>query len=117
MIPLATTTISVLRLTAVQLSDPYTDESVDSGPASGFVVVQTDVRAHISAPSGRELVNGGEQSDVSFRLTCDPCDLGHSDRVRDESTGAVFLVDWAVARSGLGLSHVEAGLRMVQGLT
>lgn len=116
MIPLATTTISVLRLTAAQLADPYDNESVDSGPASGFNVVQTGIRAHISAPSGREQVAGGEQADVAFKLAADPCDLDHADRVKDESTGHVFLVDWAFLRTAMGLDHVTAQLRRVSGL-
>lgn len=107
MIPLSTTTITVLRVASV---DPYEPSTM----APGTVV--TGVRAHISVPNvGASQIVGGQQSVVEPRLTCDVCDLRHTDEVRDDSTGQTFQVSWVQQRLGLGLDHLEAGLRIVQG--
>ena len=108
-IPLATTQISVLRVAADPARDPY-----DAKPAAA--VIASGIRAHISTPNGREQTAGGSQEVVEFRLSCDPVDLRHTDQVQDEATGAVYEVTWARAREGLGLDHVEAGLKQVAGV-
>ena len=108
-VPLATTTIAVLRAPADASRDPYDVQPEPETVASG-------VRAHISSPSGRERVAGGSQEVVEFRLACDLTDLRHTDRVQDEQSGATYEVVWARARQGLGLDHVEAGLRQVNGV-
>ncbi|MBM4414904.1 MAG: hypothetical protein FJ035_01235 [Chloroflexi bacterium] len=107
-VPLATTTIAVLRVPVDATRDPY-----DAQPAADTVA--SGVRAHISSPSGREHVAGGSQEVVEFRLACDPVDLRHTDRVQDEQTGSTYEVVWARPRQGLGLDHIEAGLKQVSG--
>lgn len=107
MIPFATTTITVRR--PAPTDEPYETP----GPTS---VVASGVRAHISTSRGSENVVGGDQEVVYFRLTCDPVDLDHADFVDDEATGLVYDCEWARLRRGLGLDHVEAGLRQVEGV-
>lgn len=109
-IPLASTTVSILR-PLVTINDPYNDNT-----GTDYSTVESGIRAHISSPSGREIVRGGEQADVSFHLSADPCDLDHADRIVDEMTGATYLVDWTFDRPGFGLDHVEAGIRKIVGL-
>ncbi|MBM3679152.1 MAG: hypothetical protein FJW96_14955 [Actinobacteria bacterium] len=108
-IPLATTTIAVLRVPADASRDPYDPQPEPETVASG-------IRAHISSPSGRERTAGGSQEVVEFRLACDPTDLRHTDRVQDEQSDAVYEVIWARPRQGHGLDHVEAGLKQVTGV-
>lgn len=108
-VPIATTTIAVLRVPTDVSRDPY-----DAQPDPETVV--SGVRAHVSSPSGRERVAGGSQEVVEFRLACDPTDLRHTDRVQDEQSGATYEVVWARPRQGLGLDHVEAGLKQVTGV-
>jgi len=79
-VPLHTTTVSVLRVPADSARDPY-------DPQPEPEVVDSGVPAHISSPSGRERTAGGSQEVVEFRLTCDPTDLTHTDRVQDDQTG------------------------------
>lgn len=110
-LPLATTTITIKRVLAdLSTTDPYEATAVPETIASG-------IRAHISSPSGSELVGGADsQESVTFRLDCDPTDLAHTDIVTDETTGQDYRVTWARSRSGLGLDHVEAGLLQVTGV-
>lgn len=100
-IPLATTTITITRPAVAD--DPYDGAETTTTVAAG-------VRAHISTPSGREQRAGGSQETIDFRLNCDTVDLRHGDRVTDAQAEAYEVV-WAQARVGLGLDHVEAGLR------
>lgn len=109
MIPVATTTIAVLRVPADPARDPE-----DAQPDA--VEVATGIRAHISTSRGREVVEGAStQEIVDFRLSCDSTDIEKDDQVRDEQTGEVYEVTWARARRGLGLDHTQAGLKQVAG--
>lgn len=109
MIPVATTTIEVLRLPADPTRDPEDPQPAPVSVASG-------VRAHISTSRGREVVQGqSTQEIVEFRLSCDTADIQQDDQVRDEATGEVYHVMWARSRSGLGLEHTQAGLKQVSG--
>lgn len=110
MIPLSTTTITVLRTPAADIYDePYSG----STPADREIVA-TGVRAVIDRPSGfKEQMAGGEQSIVELWLTADPVDLTHLDLVRDDTTSQVYGVRYVIAYAG---SHVEAGLRIVEGV-
>lgn len=108
-LPIATTTIAVLRRTVLATDDPYEVTAVPAAVAEG-------VRAVIGAPSGNELVAGGSQEDVTHRLDCDTTDLRNTDQVRDETTSETFDVVWARSRTGLGLDHTVAGLRQVTGV-
>jgi hypothetical protein len=110
MIPLATTTVTVTRSGSTAYDDGY-----DTLPAP--TIVAAGVRAHLSAPSGREAVDGGSAQTVQWRLTCDPVDLHHADTVTDDSTGDVWDVVWAQTRTALGLAHTVAGLTRASGVT
>lgn len=107
MIPLATTTIAVLRASA---PDQYDEPYGGSTPADRSEVA-AGVRAVIDRPTGREQVAGGEQNRVDLSLACDPCDINHLDQVRDENTDQVYRVVWVLAYPG----HVEGGLQIVSG--
>lgn len=131
MLPLVTTTITVLRKRAtvaapagpVAVLDPYgegydtdTDATPGSTPqGSTWAPVARGVRAHLSAPSGLEQIVGGSQAAVTWKLACEDTDLRHVDRVKDEADGTIYEVSWVAQRTGLGLSHVSAGLRLVTG--
>lgn len=113
-IPLATTTIAVLRLPDDATRDPYEAQPEPAVAAAG-------IRAHFSSPRGNEVHRGGQQSEVTDRLGCDLVDLRHTDQVRDETTGDVYDVVWVRTRRSTdpgmaGLDHIEAGVRRVTGL-
>lgn len=113
-VPLATTTIAILRRKAADVyAEPYAGlTSADRD------VVSSGVRAVIDAPSGSQDVAGGEQTRSRFRLAADPCDLHRTDWVRDERTGVEYQVSWVLpfSRPNGAASHVEAGLDLVEGL-
>lgn len=102
-----TTTITVERPSGGDIYDPDTADAT---------VVSTGTRAHISAPSGRANTIGGEQEAVELRLYCPIIDLVHTDIVIDETTDERFQVVWKKQRNGLGLDHIVAGLKLVDGL-
>lgn len=110
MIPVNTTTISVLRVPVDPTADP-----TDPKPAPE--VIARGVRAHISTSRGSEEVSvGSSQEVVYFRMSCDPTDLTGQDQVRDEQTDEVYDVTWARQRIGFGLDHTQAGLKQVRGV-
>lgn len=102
MLPLATTTITVLRS-----NQDGTRDAVDGVTFSTLV---SGVRAVIGSDSGRETNVGGSSESVDARLDCDPCDLRHGDRITDETTGETWGVSWVRRRIGYGLDHMAAGL-------
>lgn len=105
-----------LALTTIEVQRPADNADLDPTSAPGTpVTVAAGIRAVISSPSGSTQASRGEQEVVEFRLSCDPVELLHTDRVRDETTGEVYLVTWARPRAGLGLDHVQAGLQQVRG--
>lgn len=104
-LPLATTTISVQ--TTAASGDPYEDAVVSAGAAH--------VRAHIGSPNGRERIVGGQKETLDAALDCDPCAITHLNRIVDDVTGERFEVVWIKSRQGLGLDHMEGGLRRVSG--
>jgi hypothetical protein len=109
-LPLATTTGSILRLPSAQLDDDSANEDW-----SQATTPETGIRSHIYPVSGRTDMLVGQKEVVEYRLDADPCGLRNTDRWRDDPTGAVYLVVWAKSRVGLGLDHLEAGLRTVSG--
>jgi hypothetical protein len=109
-IPLATTTITVLRPPS---ADPY-GAGYDGTPAAPTTVA-TGVRAVLGDPRGVERDVGGSQEDLRWTLTADPVDLTHDDQVVDDTTGITYRVVWVARRFGLGLDHIEAELRRVHG--
>jgi hypothetical protein len=108
-IPLATTSILVLRSPGIATADG------DAAQAT-FVPVSSGVRAHFSAPSGSEVIVGGSKERIDRHLDCDLTDLVHTDRVLDQGTGVVYDVVWAHLRQGLGLDRIEAGVKLTTGL-
>jgi hypothetical protein len=104
-IPLATTTITISRKR--DDDDPYDTPTVRP--------VANGIRAVIGSPSGRDRIIGGDQSAITAKLDCDPCDLRHYDVVTDDVTAVEYGVVWVTTRIGLGLDHLEAGLTAVQG--
>lgn len=107
MIPLSTTTISVLRLPdAHGYDEPY------AGPVeANRTVVATGVRAVLDHPSGSTQVAGGVQAIEDYQLICDATPVGYLDLIRDDATGRVYRITWLMAYP----EHVEAGLRAVEG--
>jgi hypothetical protein len=108
-IPLATTTVSIDRVPLSATRDSY-----DVPPAASQVA--TGVRAHLSAPSGREVLAGASKEIVDRHLDCDVADLLHGDTVTDLTTGTTYTVVWVHKRAGLGLDRMEAGLRIASGV-
>lgn len=110
-IPLATTTITVLRVAADATRDPYAPQPAATAVASG-------IRAHLSLGLGSETTAGGSQEVVTWRLACDPFDAGlhHLDEVRNEKSGTVYEVVFSETREGMGMDHFQAGLRQVSGV-
>lgn len=101
-----TTTATIERPDAA--GDPYETAST--------AVVAAGVPAHVSAPSGADRAVGGDLEVIT--ATCylpAGTDVAHYDRITDAGTAAVFDVVWVRERQGLGLDHVVAGVRAVQG--
>lgn len=110
MIPIATTTVTVLRPAALGADeDPYDEALVE--PAE----VAAGVRANIAIAAGREDTTGrAAREAVTFRLRCDPADIANRDLIVDDTTGEQYAVVWARQRvTGLGLDHVVADLEQV----
>lgn len=105
-LPYATTTVRIIRPHAAD--EPYVEAGASSVIASG-------VRAHISSGPGRESPEGQQEIGL-FRMSADPVDLDHLDRVEDEGTGEVYEVQQVHQRRGLGLDHTFARLRQVAGV-
>ena len=74
--------------------------------------------AVVHSQSGSEQVVGGQKETATGRL-----DLGvnvglkHWDQVYDRSTQEWWEFTWVKVRVGLGLYHVEAGLKSTQGVS
>lgn len=108
MIPLATTTITVLTPAQADLdAEPYSGADDDD-----LIESATGVPAVIDSPTGTEQLAGGEQDIWNYRLVCDETPLGRFDSVRDDTTGITYRVVWIHLYPG---EHIEAGLRWVQG--
>lgn len=112
-IPLATTTISVLRPTAAQ--DAGEAYQVDAPAPGGYRTTATGIRAHIGSPGGSETVRGSEQMVGQFGFLCDPVDMDHYSWVRDEKTGSTYQVIWVKSRTGFGPSFMQGQLKRVEG--
>jgi hypothetical protein len=113
---LYTTTITVHRTALEDVSgrDPWEpDTPID--PAPEETTIATQVPADISLNLGRS-GGPGDTETVEFQLLCDPTDLSFRDTVSDDTTGAVYEVQWATLTPGLpGFEHVQAGLKQVSG--
>jgi hypothetical protein len=118
-IPLATTTITVLR---PREEDQY-EEPYSGTTTTAFGEVASGVRAVIDIPvardAGKQRAAGGEQTETEFRFSCDPCDVSRLDYIRDDTSGVTMRVTWVHhfgVIGGFGASHVEGGLELVEGL-
>ena len=101
-----TTTVTIVRPDAS--GDPY--------EAATTITVATGVRAHISAPSGNDLAIGGDKEVISAVAYLPAgTTVTRADQITDDQTGDTYTVAWSHARRGLGLDHVQLGLRAVEG--
>lgn len=118
-IPLATTTLQVLRQTELIPEIDADSETDYSSSMAGWSTVARDVRAVIKAPQGqRQYGSGGELERVTFKFDCDPLPDGQAIMGDDQlidGFGQVYIVDWARQRSGLGISFVEGEVYQQRG--
>jgi hypothetical protein len=111
----STTTVSLLAASEDDVPGDPDDWGGAPDPQTGYLRVAEGIRAHLSAPSAN--ANFGQEGStvtVQYRLLVDPCPLGDNMRVRDESTGLEYQVDWTLPRPE-PLAHVVAGLTRVTG--
>jgi hypothetical protein len=103
-----TTTVTITRPTAS--GDPY--------EAATVTTVAAGVRAHIGSPSGTDQHVGGDKEVISAVCYVPAgTDVVRSDLIADDQTGTAYSVVWSTRRRGLGLDHVQVGLRTVQGVS
>ena len=95
------------------MSDGDTDGFPDTAPS--WPVVASGVRAVISSPGGTVLRDGSVEVVMGFRLTCDLTDLEPADRILDEQASVYYEMNWMTKRTGMGMDHMEAEIRTVQG--
>ena len=108
MIPLATTTVTIMRVPPDSTLDGY-----DTQPAAQTVASR--VRAHIGNPAGTQNIVAGDRTVVQFPIDTDPTDLQADDTVTDDQTGEVYRCIFARTRHGLGLDHTKGALEQVGG--
>lgn len=115
MILLATTTIALLGAIEDDVPGDPDDWGGAPDPTTGYGVVASGIRAHLSAPSG-SAGHAPEGSTVTaqYRLIADPCAIVDDMRIRDESTGLEYQVDWALPRPE-PMAHVVAGVSRTTG--
>jgi len=107
MIPLSTTTVSVLRIAdADEYDDPY-----DGAGEPEREIVYTGIRAVIDYPGGGLDLAGGQQNTTDYGLKCDPILLRNSDWIKDLGSSRTFRIVWFMAFP----EHVEARLRDTEG--
>lgn len=111
-LPLATTTISVLRRSYADEmhADPYDNPEASVTPPA----IATGVRAAIGGGTGSQVVAGGVQTTTVFPFACDVTDLVYTDWIKDETTGELYRVEW-VQQSGTFLSFLKGQLKQVRG--
>jgi len=123
MIPMNSTTISIIRAgTAAgpnevdQLLSSYGAAEMAAAPVTTLSVVARGIRANIGSPTGTEQALGGSQETVTYRMQCDPIELDSRDQVRDDRTGRLYDVVWAVTRDAIPtIAHTAAGLTRSRG--
>lgn len=107
MLPLAVTTVDLYRPTLGDADEPAARSAYRQG-----------LRAVLHSQGGGESVGHGQSEQVQGQLDLDlDPGLKHWDQVYDRSTQQWWEVTWVRVRVGLGLDHVEAGLRAVQGVS
>lgn len=105
MIPIATTTVTVIERTST--SDPY--------EAPSETTIATGVRAVIGSPAGVDFRVGGDKVVIDAAAQLDPCEVSRTCILVDEQTSERWTVAWVQARFGLGVDHVRTGLVAVTG--
>ena len=124
MLPLATSTYTIHRLTSLAATparDPYGEGygSATDGPGAGEPAAYRDiargVRGVVGGPVGFSAPIGGKQEEVTYRLDLDPTDITYNDEITDETSGQRYRVVWATRRTGMGLNHSVGAVRTVRG--
>lgn len=108
-IPLATTTITVLRIpTRSEYDEPYDG----AGPADRDIIAD-GVRAVIDYPGGNLALEGGQQNVIEYGLKCDPIPGGlkHADWIQDTRDQRTYFIVWFIDYG----SHIEARMRDTEG--
>jgi hypothetical protein len=106
MLPIASTTVTVTR----------TDGTGDPYETATTATVAAALRAPGSVPTGQDLRVGGAQEIVDAVLLTEPSpQLQRADAVTCDLTGERYRVTWVRTRTGLGLTHQQAGLVAVKG--
>lgn len=91
---------------------------VDPYEAATWSTVSSGVPAVVSGSSGFGSDIGGQQQVLTAKLFVNEgVDVQKSDRITDETSGEVWIVDWVRVRYELALGHVVAGLTAVEGAT
>lgn len=109
MIPLSTTTISVLRTPDANVYD----EPYGGAGEPERTVVASGIRAVVDSPAGRLDVEGGQQNIADYGLKCDPIPAGlrYPDWIKDARDGRTFRIVWFVDFG----DHMEALMRDTEG--
>lgn len=116
MIPLATTTVAVLRPPAADdYAEPYSGtRTAGHVDLDALDEIAVGVRAVIDAVTGTEAVAGGEQTQTVLKFISDEADIKPQDYLKDEVAGGqLYRIVWCVRYAG---EHVEGGLKLVEGL-
>lgn len=100
MIPVANTTVSVIRVT--QPEDAYS-EHVESIVARGIRAVISEAGGALTRDTTGALISSDR------KMTSDPADIRAGDKILCERTGVTYLVSWASPYAG-PLTHVTASL-------
>lgn len=111
MLPLSTTTVSILRLPTADLyEEPYGGSDVQDR-----TTVASGIRAVIDQPGGSLQVEGGQQNIANYGLKCDPISGGENlhylDLIQDDRSGRTFRIVWFIDH----FDHIEAVMRDVEG--
>lgn len=113
-IPLSTTTITVLHQGGDPYAEPYGPPDQIEGDTGVRAVIDA---AAYGASAGTEAQGGGEQTRTVLRLLCDPCDLTSRSWIRDDTDAVVYRVVWMLHHAPAHhLSHIQAGIELVEGL-
>lgn len=107
---LPTTRISLLGVVEDDVPGSEDDWGGAPDPETGYAVVASGIRAHLSAPSANAAFTpGGSAVTTQFRLLADPCAITDDMRIIDEITGDTYQVDWSLHRPE-PMAHVVAGV-------
>jgi hypothetical protein len=109
LIPLAITTISVLRIPpATDYDEPYSGADDTSRD-----IAAEKIRAVVDYPLGNLDLQGGQQNVSDYGLKCDPIPGGlvNTDWIKDDTSGRTFRIVWYLDF----YTHIEARMRATEG--